>query len=156
MNVYIDVATEMRSILVQWMYTHPDLSPSWLVFDIDYTLLKPNNAVDFLKTGNVVTPISPIVSILNEARSMGFKIAIITARESVAKRITIRNLIHIGVSGWDQICFKPALMSVSSFKSSMRRKIWENGGTIVTNVGDQGVDLEGGYALNTFKLPSSY
>jgi hypothetical protein len=40
------------------------------------------------------------------------------------------------------------------FKAPERRKISEQGYTIVLSLGDQDSDLEGGYAERTFKLPN--
>jgi hypothetical protein len=44
--------------------------------------------------------------------------------------------------------------SVVDFKAPERRKITEQGYTIVLSLGDQESDLKGGYAERTFKLPN--
>lgn len=44
--------------------------------------------------------------------------------------------------------------SVVPYKASERRKIQEQGYTIILNVGDQESDLSGGYAERTYKLPN--
>ena len=44
--------------------------------------------------------------------------------------------------------------SAADFKAPERRKITEQGYTIVLNMGDQESDLRGGYAERTFKLPN--
>ena len=40
------------------------------------------------------------------------------------------------------------------FKAPERRKLAEQGYTIILNMGDQESDLRGGYAEKTFKLPN--
>jgi HAD superfamily, subfamily IIIB (Acid phosphatase) len=44
--------------------------------------------------------------------------------------------------------------SAVDFKAPERRKIAEQGYTILLSMGDQQSDLDGGYAEHTFKLPS--
>lgn len=44
--------------------------------------------------------------------------------------------------------------SAVDFKAPERRKITEQGYTIILSVGDQESDLKGGYAERTFKLPN--
>ena len=42
----------------------------------------------------------------------------------------------------------------SDFKAPERRKLTEEGFTILLSIGDQQSDLSGGYAERTFKLPN--
>src|SRR5207344_2326302 len=44
--------------------------------------------------------------------------------------------------------------SAVDFKAPERRKITEQGYTIILSIGDQDSDLRGGYAERTFKLPN--
>ena len=46
--------------------------------------------------------------------------------------------------------------SAADFKGPQRELIEAQGYTIVANIGDQPSDLEGGFALETFKLPNPF
>lgn len=46
--------------------------------------------------------------------------------------------------------------SAVDFKAAERRKLVEQGYTIIVNMGDQMSDLEGGFAERTYKLPNPF
>jgi hypothetical protein len=55
------------------------------------------------------------------------------------------------------VVFRPENLEVETvvdFKAPERRKISEQGYTIILNLGDQDSDLKGGYAERIFKLPN--
>lgn len=154
-DVYEETAKKMRKVLDS---VHPFANDVryWMVFDIDFTLIRVNSPERTLIVGSIISGIRPMISILNEYRAKGFGVAIITARDPALKWVTMTTLKQIGVRGWDILAFKPLLTSTATFKASVRKDIETKGGIILTNVGDQNADLEGGFALHTFKLPSCY
>jgi acid phosphatase len=47
-------------------------------------------------------------------------------------------------------------LSASDYKAAARKRLAEEGRTIIANIGDQESDLVGGYAERTFKLPNPF
>lgn len=136
------------------------LSP-WAVFDIDDTLLSMgNDKFKFQKMNSgTLGPIPEMISLLQELHSIGFKIAFITARSVSLDSKTVSNLskfIPASILNDSIIFYKILGMNKTDGKIASRRYIDENLGTIVFNIGDQESDLEGGYSILTYKLPSFY
>ncbi len=72
------------------------------------------------------------------------------------REATERNLREQGYE-WDGVVLQPAgatFASAVDFKAPERKKIAEQGYTILLSMGDQQSDLDGGYAERTFKLPN--
>lgn len=100
--------------------------------------------------------IAPVLGLARRARELGIAIFFITGRPPRLREATERNLREQGYE-WTAVIFKPAdtnFASVVDFKTPERRKIGEQGYTILLNLGDQESDLKGGYAERTFKLPN--
>ncbi len=58
---------------------------------------------------------------------------------------------------WERVILLPeggSFKSAADFKAPERRKLTEEGYTILLSIGDQQSDLSGGYAERTFKLPN--
>jgi len=84
----------------------------------------------------------------------------ITARPESLRKPTERNLRAAGYDVWADLVMvpgnSPRLKYAEGFKAPARKRIVEQGYTIVVNMGDQESDLAGGYAERTFKLPDPF
>jgi acid phosphatase len=104
----------------------------------------------------------PIVSTLQlyrQARREGVAVFFITGRHEPLREATERNLRAAGYDGWSGLMMEPPGLhtrSAADFKTPVRKKIVDQGYTIVVNMGDQESDLKGGYAERTFKLPDPF
>ena len=100
--------------------------------------------------------IAPTLALARRARELGVEIFFITGRPERLREVTERNLREQGFE-WKAVVFRPANLEVETvvdFKAPERRKISEQGYTIILNLGDQDSDLKGGYAERIFKLPN--
>lgn len=100
--------------------------------------------------------IAPTLALARRAHELGVAIFFITGRPARLQEPTERNLKEQGYE-WTAVILRPdesPLPSVVDFKAPERRKITEQGYTIILNLGDQESDLAGGYAERTFKLPN--
>lgn len=100
--------------------------------------------------------IAPTLLLARRAHELGVAIFFISGRPSRLLEPTERNLKEQGFD-WTGLILKPDkanFASVVDFKAPERRKIAEQGYTILLNLGDQESDLTGGYAERTFKLPN--
>jgi predicted secreted acid phosphatase len=104
----------------------------------------------------------PIVSTLNlyrQARRQKMAVFFITGRHEVLRKATERNLRDAGYDGWTDLLMVPdgfEPTSIVEFKAPARKRIVEQGYSIVLNMGDQESDLKGGWAEKTFKLPDPF
>jgi predicted secreted acid phosphatase len=80
----------------------------------------------------------------------------LTGRAESQRPFTEQQLRNAGFLQWDQLILRAPGQTAPAavFKAAERRKLMEQGYTIVVNVGDQYSDLEGGYADSIFKLPN--
>jgi len=98
----------------------------------------------------------PTLELAKRADSLGVAVFFITGRPGNLREQTDRNLRQEGyqpaglVLSPEGASFKSAV----DFKAPERRKITEQGYTIILSMGDQDSDLLGGYAEKTFKLPN--
>lgn len=102
----------------------------------------------------------PVLELYKYLKQKGIKVYFVTGRHE-SKNIkdpdpTVKNLIEVGYTNFDGIFFKPRTpkMKTAEFKSSIRKKLTEQGYFIFINVGDQYSDFEGNYPGKTFKLPN--
>lgn len=140
-----------------------------IVFDIDETAL--SNITDIFKQWFIKdrahiqewqrseqsAAIKPIRDLYNFAQKRGIKTFFITGRRKSLQPFTERNLIKEGYTNWAGLYTRPDDDKESSlipYKTAMRKKITDQGYSIITTVGDQESDLRGGYAGKTFKLPN--
>jgi acid phosphatase len=155
-----------------------------LVLDIDETSLSnfpeivandfgfiPNGACDALPRGPCgfdawvlsakAEAISPTLALFNAAKAKGVAVFFITGRHESDQRrkATIDNLHKAGYDGWAGLTLRSAAASnltIVQYKSGERARIAERGYTIITNMGDQQSDLDGGYAERAYKLPNPF
>jgi hypothetical protein len=100
--------------------------------------------------------IPPTLSLAKRARELGVAVFFISGRPPELREATERNLKDQGYE-WTSVIVQPAGVTFASavdFKAPERRKITEQGYTIILSLGDQESDLIGGYAERTFKLPN--
>src|SRR5262245_38574536 len=100
--------------------------------------------------------LEPTLALAQRAKALGVAVFFISGRPSKLREATETNLRAHGFE-WDDLTILPdgaSFPSAVDFKAPARRRITENGYTILVNVGDQDSDLAGGYAERTFKLPN--
>lgn len=102
------------------------------------------------------TALAPTVALARRARELGVAVFFISGRPPELRAATERNLRDQGYE-WTGLVILPPGQSFASavdFKAPERRKITEQGYTIILSLGDQESDLRGGFAERTFKLPN--
>jgi acid phosphatase len=103
--------------------------------------------------------IGPTLNLYRTARHLGFAVFFVSARHESERKATEQNLRNAVYRNWSGLILMPhgkTFSSVAIFKVAERRKLTEQGWTIVANIGDQPTDLEGGYAEHTFLLPNPF
>jgi predicted secreted acid phosphatase len=103
-------------------------------------------------------PIKPVLALARLARERGVAVFFLTGRPERLREPTERNLRAAGYE-WTGVLLKPDALTTQSaveFKAPERRKLVEQGYTVIVNVGDQMRDLEGGFAERTYKLPNPF
>lgn len=137
-----------------------------IVSDIDETVLDNRDYYEKYKVYNDedwrkwvaqsnADPIQPTIDFLSWAKQKGYKVILITGRSEMQKEATVENLKKAGVP-FDEIYCKPVDYNHHSavpYKSSVRKKIADQGYKIIVNIGDQKSDLKGGFGKG-FKLPN--
>ena len=96
------------------------------------------------------------LALARRARELGVAVFFISGRPASLRQATEHNLREQGYE-WTDLILQPVgahFASAVDFKAPERRKITEQGYTIVLSLGDQESDLKGGYAERTFKLPN--
>ena len=103
-------------------------------------------------------PIKPVLALARLARDRGLAVFFITGRPERVREATERNLKAAGYE-WTGLFLKPDALNVPSaadFKAPERKKLVDQGYTIIINVGDQMSDLDGGFAERSYKLPNPF
>jgi predicted secreted acid phosphatase len=100
--------------------------------------------------------LAPTRELARRARSLGVAVFFISGRPPNLREATERNLREQGYEPTGVILLPEGahFASAVDFKAPERRKIAEQGYTILLSMGDQQSDLDGGYAQRTFKLPN--
>jgi predicted secreted acid phosphatase len=100
--------------------------------------------------------LAPTRAFARRARELGVAVFFISGRPPNLREATERNLREQGYE-WTRVILLPEgakFKSAVDFKAPERRKIAEQGYTIILSMGDQESDLAGGFAERTFKLPN--
>jgi len=103
-------------------------------------------------------PIKPVLTLARLARQRGVAVFFLTGRPERLRAATERNLQGAGYE-WTGVLLKPDALNTQSaveFKAPERKKLVDQGYTIIVNMGDQMSDLEGGFAERTYKLPNPF
>jgi len=104
-------------------------------------------------------PIAGVLDLYRSARSLGVAVFFVTGRHPDQREVTARNLRAVGFESWEGLDLRPrndGESSASVFKTAVRRRITDEGYTILVSVGDQASDLAGGYSERTFRLPNPF
>jgi predicted secreted acid phosphatase len=141
-----------------------------LVCDLDETLLSnwPELVADdfggseaswnaWMET-SAAPAIEPVRKVYRVARELGIAVVFLTARGETVRAATERNLRAIDCGDYALLICKPESEKETSaeFKTAQRRRLADEGRTIIANIGDQESDLVGGFAERTFKLPCPF
>jgi acid phosphatase len=96
------------------------------------------------------------LGLAKRAKELGVAVFFITGRPPDLREATEGNLRREGYEFTGVVLQPPGVTfkSAVDFKAPERRKIAEQGYTIILSMGDQDSDLRGGYAERTFKLPN--
>jgi acid phosphatase len=99
----------------------------------------------------------PTRDLVARARALGVAVFFVTGRPVKLRAATERNLRDQGFT-WDGVVLLQKhgkrFASAVDFKVPARKRIADQGYTILLSMGDQQSDLDGGYAERTFKLPN--
>lgn len=112
-----------------------------VIYDIDDTLIF-----------NSGIPNQEIIEIYNYAKSLGYTIFIITAREGNCKNMnwTVQQLLENNISGFKRIYFRPKnKKDIFNYKLLCRKNIYDNGYNTILSIGDMNWDVGqyGGFGL---------
>ena len=118
-----------------------------IMFDIDDTLLAVN--------GFNLTPIKPIIKLLNYANKKGLYIIIITARDSIFTSYTKKDLEKNNINYDELYLRKSPKDNYELFKSDVKKQYTLDGYTIIMSVGDNDIDIVGDYSGYGLKLPDN-
>lgn len=102
--------------------------------------------------------IEPIRKVFRTAQRHRVEVVFITGRPERHRRDTEENLRKIGCDGYAALVCAPDVRTglAAEFKTAERKRLTEEGGTIIANVGDQESDLIGGFSERIFKLPNPF
>jgi predicted secreted acid phosphatase len=142
-----------------------------VVFDVDETVL--SNWENMMRDDfgyvserwhawverTAATAIEPVRETYLTARRTGVAVIFLTGRKEKDRAATERNLVKAGLGNFEALIVRPSSgerVSAVEFKTAVRKRLVDDGWTIVANVGDQESDLAGGYAEKTFKLPNPF
>ncbi len=99
-------------------------------------------------------------SLFLAAQSLGVDVFFITGRPESQRYATVRNLEKVGYRNWKNLSMKQpgvTYASTSAYKAAERKKITEQGYTLILNMGDQWSDLQGEpMARYNVKLPNPF
>ncbi len=103
-------------------------------------------------------PIKPVLILAHLARNRGVAVFFLTGRPERWRTVTEGNLRRAGYE-WTGLILKPDDLTTNSaadFKAPERKKLVDQGYTIIVNIGDQMSDLDGGFAERMYKLPNPF
>lgn len=179
---FVDLESVASDAIAHLEDAVPGATKPAVVFDVDDTLLSNWQVIRADDFGRVIPgpctdlPSGPCgwrewdllgiapalpqsLEIYQKAQELGASIFLITGRDEGQRDATQRNLEAAGYTGYTALIM-PAqgahYDSAADFKGPQREAIEAQGYTIVANIGDQPSDLEGGHALETFKLPNPF
>ena len=103
-------------------------------------------------------PIKPVLALVRLARERGVAVFFLTGRPERLRGATEANLRAAGYE-WTGLLLKPddlTTKSAADFKAPERKKLQDQGYTVIVNIGDQMSDLDGGLAERSYKLPNPF
>ena len=118
-----------------------------VMFDIDDTLL-------YVNTNGSLSPIKPIIKLLNYCLNNRILVLILTARDSIYLQGTKNDLKENEIY-YDYLYLRKSPEDDHKFfKSEVKRKYTERGFDIVMSIGDNDIDIIGDYSGYSIKLPN--
>ena len=118
-----------------------------VMFDIDDTLL-------FVNKDDSLTPIAPMIKLLNYCLKNGIAILILTARDSRYLTET-KNDLTINKINYNYLYLRKSPQDDHKlFKSDVKKMYTQSGFTIIMSVGDNDIDIIGEYSGYSIKLPN--
>ena len=148
----------------------PQVSKPAVVFDIDETALsnlhhmleedwgyQPNIWDDWV-AGSSAPAIEPVRGVYQTALDHKVAVFFVTGRKESDRRATAINLKRQGMGDYVRLIVRPVgnKQPADVFKPEARKRIADEGYTIIANLGDQHSDLSGGYSERTFKLTNPF
>jgi len=123
-------------------------SNQMVMFDIDDTLL-------YVNANGTLSPIKSIIKLLKYSQKNGFKVFILTARDSRYIEETKRDLAINDIT-YDYLYMRVSPQDdYSTFKSDIKKMYYEHYGLkTVFSIGDNDIDVNGGYSGYCIKLPN--
>lgn len=102
--------------------------------------------------------IEAVRAVFKTARRYDVAVFFITGRKESDRTGTVKNLATMNMGAYEQLICKPVAYKGTSgdYKTAARKRLVEEGWTIIANVGDQHSDLQGGYSEKTFKLVNPF
>ena len=101
----------------------------------------------------------PVRETYRAARRAGVAVIFLTGRKERDRAGTELNLRRAEMGDYAELIVRTESESGKSaveYKTAVRKRLAEEGWTVVANVGDQDSDLKGGYAEKSFKLPNPF
>lgn len=144
-----------------------------VIFDIDETVLsnlphmkeadwgyQPEQWDKWVRTSKGPA-IEPVRDIYLHAISLDMKVIFLTGRTEADRAATALNLRQQGMATYEKLILRPRrgtapYLEAVVFKTNVRKKLTEEGYTIVASFGDQESDIQGGYLEKGFKLPNPF
>jgi acid phosphatase len=164
----IDTIAEQARVYLETNLSRYQGRKPAIVLDIDETTLSnyPHiNSLDFgyipkewsawIQQGEAPALTGPL-AFYRYARNNQVAVFFITGRTEREREATERNLRREGFDDWQELVMKANgdHGATGIYKAEHRRRLTQQGFSIVVNLGDQLSDLEGGYAESVFKLPN--
>jgi predicted secreted acid phosphatase len=118
-----------------------------VMFDIDDTLL-------FINRDESLSPITPMINLLNYCLKNGIAVLILTARDSRYLAETKNDLAKNGINYNYIYLRKSPQDNHQYFKSDVKKMYTQSGFTVIMSVGDNEVDIIGDYSGYSIKLPN--
>jgi predicted secreted acid phosphatase len=144
------VTNQAQAYIEQRIAAASSTSNLAIVLDIDNTAL-----ANYFSSSYPTPADPPVLAIAKYAASKGVKIFFVTARPDLIDEITEYNLKAVGypVDGLYSRNVIQLFESIQTFKTGVRQQLEADGYDIIANIGNNWVDLNGGYADTTWKLP---
>jgi len=144
-----------------------------IVMDVDDTVLSNWNdmkRLDFTRNKEALVvayaqgkdpAIKPALDFFNYAKAKKVAIFFVSGRadSEEIRKFTTDNLHNQGFDGWTEMFLRPLNdenKSASTFKTATRKKLNDDGYSVILNIGDQESDLIGGHAQKIIKLPNPF
>lgn len=143
-----------------------------IVLDVDETALSNYHDLErlyFTRNSQALTgaymlagaeALIPVLNLYQEALANEITVFFISERPNTPEIMsaTANNLRQAGFLEWGEIILKPIDNdeSIQEFKTKARKQIMAQGYNILLNIGDQNMDLQGGFAEIKVKIPNPF